>query len=354
MLVSFLCTKLKLPWAILLAGLFLSGCSVFIDAHQTTFDPKGPIARDQLTLFYITLGVVTFIFVVVASILLYAVVRYRAKPGSGQETLPEQTHGNPLLEAGVVAASIALLVVIAVPTVRSAIYIYTVPEDGEILEVTATGYQWWWTFEYPELGVMTANEMWIPKETNIRINLRTQDVIHSFWVPKLAGKVDMIPNRNNWMWLRADEEGMFHGQCAEFCGESHANMLFRVISVGRDEFDAWVARQRQPGRDPATADDPLALAGRELFQTKGCVQCHHVEGLGLDGGILGPDLTHFGERHTVAAGLLANTPENLAAWIRDPERIKPGNLMTAGVVNQNLTEPEIERLVAYLKSLNLN
>lgn len=333
----------------LLATLFFTGCEVFRDAPQTTFDPKGPVAQVQLDLFNITLLVCTFIFVVVASVLLYVVIRFRRRAGEADKEIPANAHGNPMIEIGLIVGSVLLLVIIAIPTFTAAVYSYDVPEEygDDVLEITAVGYQWWWSFEYHEEGIVTANEMAIPVGRPVRIHLRAHDVIHSFWVPKLAGKRDMIPHRANFLWLLADEVGEYHGQCAEFCGTSHANMLFRVFAKEEADFDQWVEQQRAPGREPETE---VELTGRNLFRAKGCVQCHNVTEV-APGGILGPDLTHFGSRTTVAGAILQNTEENLTLWLKDPERVKPGNLMTDAILEQQLTDPEIEALVAFLLSL---
>ncbi len=334
----------------LLASLFMTGCSVFTDANQSTFDPKGPVALEQLNLFMLSFWLITFIFIAVGAALLYVTVRYRWKPGMREEDIPAQTHGNPLLEISLIVASVILLVILAVPTIRVGSFSYNVPEEAEedVIEVTAIGYQWWWRFEYPDAGVVTGNELVVPVDAYVRVQLRTEDVIHSFWVPKLFGKRDMVPNRSNNLWFKADEVGVYYGQCAEFCGESHANMLFRVIVMEQEEYDEWLAMKNRPSPEPAQ-DQQLALQGSNLFRSKGCVQCHTIKGLG--GGVLGPDLSHFGTRKTVAAGILENTPENVALWIFDPERVKPGNLMTEGVKPQNITEVEAQSLAAYLRSL---
>jgi cytochrome c oxidase subunit II len=334
----------------LTACLLLAGCSVFTDAPQTTFDPRGPVAEQQLDLFMLSLWVITFIFVSVGSVLLYVVLRFRRRPGEPDRAIPAHAHGNPLIEISLIVASVGLLLILAVPTYNVAIFSYDVPPEmeGDVLEVTATGYQWWWGFEYPELGIVTANEMTIPTGRPVRIHLRSQDVVHSFWVPKLGGKRDMIPLRHNFLWLKASEAGEYHGQCAEFCGTSHANMLFRVFALEEDDFNRWVERHQQPAREP---EEELALEGRNLFRTRGCVQCHNVAGV-EPGGVLGPDLTHFGARTTIAAALLPKTEEYLTLWLRDPERVKPGNLMTEAIMEQNLTDEEIRRLVAFLMSLD--
>lgn len=341
----------KLVYLSLLAtSLFFTGCEVFRDAPQSTFEAKGPVAQVQLDLMNLTLWVCTFIFVVVGSVLLYAVIRFRRKPGEKDKYIPARAHGNPMIEIGLIVGSVLLLVIIAVPTFKAAVYSYDVPEEyGEPLEIIAVGYQWWWSFEYPEQEVVTANEMVIPTDRPVRVHLRAEDVNHSFWVPKLAGKRDMIPNRSNFLWLMADEVGEYYGQCAEFCGTSHANMLFRVFAKEEGDFDQWVEEQRAPGREPEDHEE-LELFGKNLFQSKGCVQCHNVTEV-APGGVIGPDLTHFGGRTTVAAALLENTDDNLALWLREPERVKPGNLMTEAVMEQNLTEEEIEALVAFLSSL---
>jgi cytochrome c oxidase subunit 2 len=352
---------------------------------QSTFDVKGPVAKSQLEVFYTTVWVTLAIFVVVAAVLAYATFKFRAKKDEDlKAAIPHQGHGNPLVELSLIAASIGALVIIAIPTLRAIWYTYDVPEEqrANAYEVTARGLQWWFHFEYPMeqidgVGPLAAsNELVIPAGRPVRINLRTADVIHSFWVPKLGGKVDMIPNRGNHMWLQADEPGYFWGQCAEFCGESHAVMRFRVIALAQEDFDAWVENQKKPARtiEVPTADAPkatfasydmtpkkanaggfskefdanplkawtafqfpdkdedpaLVAKGRALFKEKNCITCHAVRG--HDGlGINAPDLTHFGSRTTVAAGLLENSKENLHRWIVHPNDVKPGNKMWVGV-----------------------
>ncbi|MBL9204222.1 MAG: cytochrome c oxidase subunit II, partial [Opitutaceae bacterium] len=229
----------------------------WIHGPQSTFDTEGPVAKSQLDVFYVTVWVTTIIFVLVAGVLAYATFKFRVRPGHDKnEAPPEQSHGNPMIEVGLIVLSIAALVVIAVPTLRAIWYTYDVPEEEKTnaYEVTATGYQWWFKFEYPKEQIdnvgalLTGNELVIPAGRPVRVNLRTIDVIHSFWVPKLAGKVDMMPNRGNHLWLKADKPGYFWGQCAEYCGSSHAVMRFRVIALDETEFAAWVARQKQVAR----------------------------------------------------------------------------------------------------------
>lgn len=407
--------------------LFMTGCTwvhrVFsLSGPQSTMVTEGPVAKSQWDLFMVTVWVTTFIFVVVGAVLAYAQVKFRAKSETDEKSAPPpQGHGNPFIEVGLIVASVVLLVIIAIPTVRGIWYTHDVPEaeKGNALDVTASGYQWWFKFEYPselvklptggEAPLVTGNELVVPAGRPVRVHLRTIDVIHSFWIPKLAGKVDMMPNRPNFVWFRADRPGYYYGQCAEYCGVSHAIMKFRVIALAQPDYDRWLANQKQPARtvtastyaaaverprvqfanykindgralagSPQFDADPLAAwhklqepaagenaglvaAGRKLFQDKTCVSCHTVRGHeGI--GITGPDLTRVGARSTIAAGVLENTPERLAQWLHDPEHFKPGNKMyyggylvqdPTGAWKQNFTlnDTEINALVAYLHSL---
>lgn len=373
--------RLATAAAVACLPLFTSG---WLSGHQSTFETKGPVARTQLDVFYVTLWVTLLVFVLVAGVLAYATLKYKARKDDANKPMPPQGHGNPFVELGLIALSIAALVVIAVPTLRAIWYTYDVPEEqrANAYEVNAHGLQWWFKFEYPSEQIdgtgtlVNANELVIPAGRPVRVNLRTADVIHSFWVPKLAGKVDMMPNRGNHLWLQADEPGYFWGQCAEFCGESHSVMRFRVVALAEADFAKWIAKQKQPARIPAAApeqpklvaagyiplsnpkrnspgytaefdadpmghwiakqevdageDVALALHGRAVFKEKGCITCHAVRG--HDGmGVNGPDLTHFGSRTTVAAGVLENSKVNLHRWITQPNNVKPGNKMYRGV-----------------------
>ncbi len=399
-----------------LAGLLLlSGCDVNfwrMDGHQSTIVVAGPVAREQLHVFYVTVWVTLFIFVVVGAVLAYATFKFRARNEVDEHAEPPpQGHGNPFIELGLIGASVLALVIIAVPTLSAIWSTHDVPEAERknAYEITATGYQWWFRFEYPaELAALdaagakaplvTGNELVIPAGRPVRIHLRTVDVIHSFWVPKLAGKVDMIPNRANFLWLQADQPGYFWGQCAEYCGDSHAVMRFRVIALAEKEFSAWLEQQESTARtvtapvadaaaprpqvaalrsfrqnesgvsakfdlDPLAgwqakqlpeANENAALIGqgRQLFAAKTCSACHTVRGHGAMG-VQGPDLTHVGARSTIAAGLIENNAEQLRRWIRDPESVKPGNKMAKAYRENKISVSDEEQvaIVAYLESL---
>ena len=384
----------------------------------------GPVAQSQWDLFIVTCWVSLIVFVLVGAVLAYATFKFRARGAADEHAEPPpQGHGNPAVEMLLIALSIAALVVIAIPTLKAIVFTYDIPgaetrekfdameQKGDAYEVTETGYQWWFKFEYPaELAtvpetngkapLVTANELVIPAGRPVRINLRTVDVIHSFWVPKLAGKVDMIPNRANFIWFTAQEPGYFWGQCAEFCGDSHAVMRFRVIALNAKDYTAWLAAQRQPARKVEarvadagqpkaqfaalrtfkpnetgfTAGDQLDVSpldawqakqfpkegenaalivkGKALFQAKTCVSCHTIRGDGAQG-ITAPELTHVGARTTIAGGLLENSPEQMQRWIHNPAAAKPGNKMAKGYLDNkiSLTPDDEVALVAYLQSL---
>ncbi|MGH7994975.1 MAG: cytochrome c oxidase subunit II, partial [Opitutaceae bacterium] len=234
----------------------LSGCHWWsLDGKQSTIFVDGPVAESQRRLFYITCYVVFAIFIIVGGLIGYATIKFKAKPGEPDR--PERSHrghGNPLVEVSLIGASVLALVIIAVPTLKDIWYTYDVPASQKANEydIVATGNQWWFKFEYPMEQIpgsgplTTANEMVIPAGRPIHVDLRSSDVMHSFWVPKLAGKVDMIPNRANLLWLEASKPGYFWGQCAEFCGESHALMRFRVIALNPRDFEEWVVQQEKP------------------------------------------------------------------------------------------------------------
>ena len=395
--------------------LLLSGC-VWFDGPQSTFDPNGPVARRQMDLFYTTCWVSLFIFVVVGSVLAYAMIKFRARGEADEHAEPpEQGHGNPVVEISLIGASVLALVIIAIPTLQGIWYSYEVPveQKADTYEITATGYQWWFKFDYPSETAQTvdptgkisnapfstANELVIPAGRPVHINLRTVDVIHSFWIPKLAGKVDMMPNRANHLWLQSEKPGYFWGQCAEFCGESHAVMRFRVVALGPKEFNDWVNAQMAPARKvsalaeaagrpkaefasyrtfrrneagysekfdaspldswrakqlPDAGEDPALIAkGRQLFSSKTCASCHTIRGDGYIG-VVGPELTHVGARSTIAAGLLENNRDQLHRWIHAPNEVKPGNTMwVAGYLANGikLTPEDEDALVNYLESL---
>lgn len=313
---------------------------------QSWSDPRGPVAREQLDLFNLSLYFALALGGLVSGVLLYILLKFRHREGEKREAL--QIHGNARLEMAWTLLPILILVIVSIPTVRLAFRAHTPDRPAEV-KVRAIGAQWFFNFEYPELGITTSNELVIPTGKNVDLRVTSRDVIHSFWIPKLAGKFDMIPARENIMWVRADEPGMYFGHCAEFCGTAHAQMRFRVKAVTPEEFAAWVAARKKGAKVPT---DPTALAGKALFEgaVKGrvtCFACHAVEGTVAKANI-GPNLTNIGERSTLGAGLIPNTDEHLRQWIRDPQAIKPGARMPA---HQHLTEEELTQIVTYLRSL---
>ena len=380
----------------------LTGCNVVTPDHsQSTFDTLGPVAENQLFIFWVIFWAGLVVFIAVEGTLLYMVFKFKRR----DDLDPKQTHGNTRMEIAWTIAPVIVLVVAAVPTIQGIFYADAgrfVDSNGQSQEllVDVIGHQWWFEFRYanpnnPEEQIAVANELYVPVGEPVVFLLDSVDVIHSFWVPKLAGKVDMIPNNDNKMWFQAYAPGEFFGQCAEFCGVSHANMRFKVVAVPRPEFDAWLQHQASAAPLPS---DPLVAEGKELFRDAGCSGCHAESSIiklrpdgGRRPGRTGPNLTHIASRlnhlgiyrnsdipfedHAnggrqlyvnvygipqtldgqpfVSEALLQN---NLKTWISDPEALKPGNLMARDgepyidPANE-LTEREIDALVAYLLTL---
>ena len=352
--------------------LLVAGCS---KDGQSTWEAFGPVAQKQLDLFNVLLWVMVAVFIIVEGVLVYAIVRYRRRPGDAK---PPQIHGNTSLEIILTIIPTILVLALGIWSVFTLFAIDKAPEDGpDPLQVNVTGHQWWFEFEYPDAGdgkkIITANEMRIPVDRPINISLESDDVIHSFWVPKLAGKLDMVPTHINKMWFQADSDKItedlpvtLYGQCAELCGLSHALMRFRVTVMEQNDFDSWVAAYGAP---PAISDK--AKAGQQLFAAN-CTLCHNIDGPDdpalsasrltgfFSGGditpVPAPNLTDLRTRQTLGAGITDLTEDNLHSWIRNPEDFKPGNYMSErAVLYQNgpasLTDDEIDSLIGYLLDL---
>ena len=309
------------------------------------FAPTSTPAFAIRELSFLVLAIVTFIFVVVAGLTVYAIVRFRRRPGDdGRE--PPQVYGSTQIELAWTLVPFLIVVVLFLTTTRYIFAIETRARAANALEVTVVGNQWWWEIRYPALGIVTANELHVPVSDPAEprptfITLQSADVIHSFWIPQLAGKTDVIPGKTNRMWIDPRTPGTYVGQCAEFCGVQHAGMLVTVTVHSKDEFARWVAAQQA-----AAVDVPKARAGRDVFTSVACVNCHTVRGTPANG-VFGPDLTHLMSRATLGAGVARNTPQNLRAWVNDPASLKPGALMPAMKVSGD----DLDRLVAYLVTL---
>jgi cytochrome c oxidase subunit 2 len=306
---------------------------------QTAWNPRSEYAREGLGLFELTIWLGVVIGVLVEVALIWAAIRYRRRAG---DRLPPQTHGNTLVEVLWTTGPVIVVGYILVVTLPL-IFSQQAPAPASAMKVSVIGHQFWWEFQYPDANVVTASELHLPLNRTVNLELRSDDVIHSFWVPALGGKRDAFPSHSNHIWLTPDSVGEFPGQCYQLCGYSHANMRERAIIQSQADFDAWLAAQQQPA---ATPTDPLAIAGAEVFQQKGCGACHTITGTPAVGRV-GPNLTHFGSRRTLAGAVYENTTENLHTWLRDPPRAKPGSIMP----NLGLNAHEVDALVAYLQSL---
>lgn len=353
--------------ALLLSSVLLAACG---ESSPSTLNPVGPVADKELGLFWFILAVATIVFVIVEGWLIFSIVRYRARPGM---PAPPQIHGNNTVEAAWTIAPALFLFAVLVYTIYTMFTLApTAPPGQPTLEVRVYGHQWWWEFDYtksPNYGFVTADSLHIPVGTVVRTDLYSDNVIHSFWIPQITGKTDVVPGHDNYMIFRADKVGNYLGECAEFCGTQHAHMNFNVIVEPMDTFQTWVSTQQAAATTPPAG---LAAQGEQLFKTSQCAGCHGIVGVNLTGyndpkaaALIGPDLTHFGSRDLIAGGVLDNNaaqceadlqsnPTNpdlsncqLAQWLNDPQGIKPGSDM----VISPLTKAQINELVAYLESL---
>jgi cytochrome c oxidase subunit 2 len=313
---------------------------------QGFLDPEGPIARRADDLWNITFGIAAVIFVIVQGLLVFAIFRFRERPGHEAR----QFHGNTKVEIVLTVIPALILAGLAIPTVSTVMALSKKP-TGDILEIKVTAHQFWWQYEYTDLGITTANEMHVPVDTPVYLTLEGDDVIHSFWIPKLTGKQDVVPGHTNHMQFEAERaDQTYLGQCTEYCGLSHANMRLRVYTHSDSDFDTWVASQKEQYTKPS---DPLARAGAKIFLGEElpaggtCINCHAIQGTEAQG-TTAPDLTHFGSRKTFAGAIFDNTPEALATWLRDPPGVKPGAMMP----DYGLSEDQIDALVAFLQGLD--
>jgi cytochrome c oxidase subunit II len=316
----------------------------------SVFDPAATPARWEFGLSMLVLGVTAGIFVVVGGLLLYSVVRFRYRESDSKRE-PPQVYGSTQIELSWTVIPILIVVMLFLSTTRVILDTQAAPKPSNALDVTVIGHQFWWEYRYPKLGVVTANELHIPvsdpaKPTRTYLTLLSADTDHSFWVPRLAGKTDLIPNRVNTMWIDPQQPGLYLGQCAQYCGTQHAKMLLRVYAQSPEDFTAWIKQQQIS----ATADlsgNPAAMDGQTVFMHSACINCHTIAGT-VATGRFGPDLTHLASRDTIASGPVKNTPENLRQWIADPNSMKPGVLMPS----MHLNDHDLDVITAYLATLH--
>ena len=326
--------------ALLLIAVVLLSCS----DPQTTTDPKSDNTETIQSVYLLITILAVIVMVGVLSAILVLSIAFRERPGREAK----QFHGNTRLEILWTLIPVVIVVIISVPTFAAIAKNSADPPD-DALRVIATGHQWWFEFEYPDEGVVTANELHIPVDRAISVTLLSDDVIHSFWIPQLVGKVDIVPGHANSLWFTPNEvrDEAYLGQCAEFCGTAHANMRFRVYVDTPEDFAAWLELQRSEAAEP---DGEQVRVGQELFLTNACIGCHTIRGTAA-AGVIGPDLTHVGGRATIASGILDNTePGDLERWIANPNREKPGVVLMPAVEEQ-LTAEEIAAIATYLRSL---
>jgi cytochrome c oxidase subunit II len=306
--------------------------------------PHSPQAQAIVHLFAQYLAVAAVIFIVVAALVLYAIVRYRATPGSageaGNQDAPPQSHGSRTAEIAWTAIPLLIVLVLFVLTVRTMAFIDVPQDPARAPDLVITGYQWWWLARYPG-GAVTANEIHIPAGRRLLARVEAADVIHDFWAPQLARKIDAIPGRSSYVWLEGDIPGTYQGTCSEFCGMQHAGMRFQVIAESEPDFNAWLQRQAAP---PAPTQG-LAAEGERLFRERKCGDCHAVSASDTRS-LTGPPLTHVASRMRLG-GDRQNTPDNMALWVNEPQSLKPGNRMP----DQHLPASEVQALTAYMESL---
>lgn len=329
-------------------AVFLAAHVLFAEGPRATPSIFAPASTPATSIYQLSLFVLTItgaIFVTVAGLLAYVVFRYH-QHGQDDISEPAQIYGSTQVELAWTVIPILIVVVLFLTTARMIFAVQDAPKPKSALDVTVVGHQYWWEFNYPAFGIRAVNELHVPlsspqdpKPTFLK--LLSADVIHSFWVPQLAGKTDVVPNHVNELWIDPQHPGVYLGQCAQFCGVQHAKMLLRVYVDTPEQFAAWVKNQQQR----AVADDRVS-EGRHIFETQACMNCHTVNGT-VATGRFGPDLTHLMSRETLASGAISNTPEHLREWIRNPDTYKPGSLMPA----MQLNDQQLDQVTAYLETL---
>ena len=318
---------------------FISAC--IENAPMDSLSPEGPYARTIDDLFWLTFWIAVVIFIIVQGVLIIAVIFFRDKEGMPE---PKQIQGNHKLELLWTIIPVLILGAIAFPTVRTIFDLAKEPEGA--LNVEIVGHQWWFEINYPEYGITTANILVIPEGTPVRLEMWSEDVMHNFWVPKLNGKRYLVPGQKTYLNLFADNSGEYWAQCGEYCGLSHSKMRARVISLSSSDFEKWIENEQKNAIKPL--EGSLAAKGEEIYLNAGCTQCHVINGIwDIQGDRIAPNLTHVASRHVLGGASFNNNKEDLTAWLANPAAIKPGTFMP----NLELTEKEIEALIAYLGTL---
>jgi cytochrome c oxidase subunit II len=328
--------RIRGPGMIAAASLALTACS----GQQSILDPAGKGARDSASIWWLMFWLGTIVFIVVLALILMAV--FRGSP-EREAAMTRQARHRMVILGGVIIPAVIVAVVFAGST-RSLLGMGSLRDNSDVV-IDVVAHQYWWEVRYPHDEVVTANEIHIPVDRDVQLRLTATDVIHSFWVPQLHGKIDMLPGKSTSITIRADEIGTYRGQCAQFCGAQHANMAFLVIASDEPDYRGWIAHQQQPAAEPAAGT--LIERGRDIYMSSACVYCHTINGTPSQG-TLGPDLTHLASRETLGAGILTNNTGNLAGWIIDPQEIKPGNAMPA----VDMTGEDLQALLEYLNSLD--
>jgi cytochrome c oxidase subunit II len=336
--------------AVMMDGSSKAGSNWFenlFTSSTSIFAPQSLPAHEIFRLSIFVLIVTGAIWVTVTALLVHVIIRYRQRPGDNKRE-PAQIYGSNQIELAWTVIPILIVVVLFLSTVRIIFVIQHAKAPKHAVDVQVIGHRYWWEFRYPDYGVVAANEMHVPVSSDPKnpmptyLKMATADVDHSFWVPRLNGKQDLIAGQVNDMWIQPEATGLYLGQCAQYCGEEHARMLIRVYAESPADFKKWIANQQKNA-----VQDPAAAEGRTVFEQNACINCHAVKGT-VANGRFGPDLTHLMSRDTIAAGALPNTEDNLKKWIKDPDAYKPGCQMPA----MKLTDKDIGEIVSYLVTLH--
>jgi len=327
------------PWLLTLS-------SWLRDGKTSIFSPKGTPAHLIFGLSEFVLAITAAIFLTTGGVLAYVLIRFRQRV-TDSDREPAQIYGSNQIELSWTVIPVLIVVILFLTTARAIFDTEYASKPDGALDVVVIGHQFWWEFRYPKLGIVTANELHVPVSdphhpTPTYLELSSADTVHSFWVPQLAGKTDVIPNRVNVMWIDPEGPGLYLGQCAQYCGTQHAKMLLRVYGQSQSDFDTWAAQQQQPAKQDASAAE-----GQAVFLRNACINCHTISGT-VAAGRFGPDLTHLASRDTIASGAVHNTGENLKKWIDNPAQMKPGCLMPP----MHLNDHDLDAVTAYLTTLH--